>query len=175
MEVENGRIKHYKGHYYIYNVFGERYVVKKSWVKENIHLISNASCSNNSVYLVKDEYERAIEIIIRDIESQIKSNNGFNIQEELNMVKIDSLKLNNIPSRATVREAWGYIRSLSLDNCLIYTSCIQHVIKKMEAQGYQIWQLTTSSENKILFSDKTKATNQQIKLSGRIGHIQETK
>lgn len=169
-EVENEKIKRYRGNYYVVDHYGNRRVVSKAWILENKHLISNISVSGKLVYLVRDKFDMAICIIIKDMIKQMANKGGLNLKEELSLVSVDIIQTRTISTKATAREAWWYIKAFGLDNKQIFMSCLNQAQKIVHDQGKRIWQLTTS-DSKIIFTNQVKAELEARRLGGAVTEL----
>lgn len=155
-EIENGKIKHYRNKYFLLDENNQRYIVNKTWVRRNIDLISNASVSNEHVYIIKDQLEKAKQIIIRDMIKQTKSIQGFGLTNELNIMNYDIQHntLNKIPSRPFASEAWRFIGHYNIETSKIFQDCLIAAIEQLKSQGNQVWQTVDSDGNRWLFANK---------------------
>lgn len=159
LEIDNGKMKTYKGNYYIVDNNNNHVIYKKTWVIQNIGLISNASVSKDQVYLIKDKFERALKIVIDGMIRNILSPYGLSINDELHLAQYNATHeaVTKLASRPFVTDAWGFIGHYDMDTPPIFKDCLARAIKEVKHQGKQVWLTTDPGNNRRLFSDKAKA------------------
>lgn len=129
IEVKDEKLHQDKGYYYVMSSDGGRGVVDKGWIRKNIDYISNASMCRNRIYMVKDKFERAVEIIKRDMVRRMKSKNGFDFYTEYKLMshEQDIVPLTKLPAKATARQAWDFISHYGVDKDIIFKGCLMDI------------------------------------------------
>lgn len=133
---------------------GGHTIVNRNWVTDNIDYISNAGISAGRVYAVKDQFNKAVLIIQKDMTKRLISKIGIEITNNYKVVKTGKLiKRNKLPSKATSQEAWEYINHFGVNSGEIFKHCLRATCQEQFNNNKKIYAIRQSNGSYRIYTD----------------------
>ena len=116
---------------------GSTSIVPKKWVVENKRYISNISFGGSSIYVIKYEYDRAIELVIERMVQKMEAYpEGLNIYSSHYMAVVNQSveEVTKFRKALSDVDVWNFLRGYDIDTQKIYVDCLKEAIGKCKEE-----------------------------------------
>ena len=161
------------GHYYAISIDGNRFIVDKNWVLENINFISNVKATRaGALYVVQDKFEKATNHLVNLIKNDLyRGEGGLNLTQDLRIFGFQSTNITcstKITSKSTKLDCYSVIRSYNLDGRAIYMKLFTSVMKEFFINQFTVYIWTNHKEVRLFFTEKAAARQKCKTQSGDV-------
>lgn len=140
-------------------------IVPKKWVVKNKRFISNISFGGSSIYVIKDEYDKAIELIIeRMIQKMTSYPEGLDLFASHYMAVINQSIDEVTKFRKTLNDVdvWNFLRGYEVDTQKVYIDCLRQAINKCDKEVVLLIYADEENSRSELFAN-SEALKSRIK------------